>query len=165
LWLQLKCAYLVPAKAPLPEEAIFNRNKDAVERRCVARKAQHKECQITKCDQNDNRIKRRKAGERGISFDEDPSPEPSSSGDVAKTLVDWNDMSGSSSLSPPHGTEMSSLRLPQATARGKNVGSSSRQAARPAREDQRTVRPRMAPSGTDTPESQRTTPRQAEDHV
>jgi hypothetical protein len=25
LW-QLKCAHLVPAKAPLPEEAIFNQN-------------------------------------------------------------------------------------------------------------------------------------------
>jgi uncharacterized low-complexity protein len=86
--LQLKCAYLVPAKAPLPEEAIFNRNKDAVERRCASRKAQHKECQITKCDRNDNRIKRRKAGERGISSDEDPSPEPSSSGDVANAAVD-----------------------------------------------------------------------------
>jgi hypothetical protein len=32
LLLQLKCAYLVPAKAPLPEEAIFNRNKAAMER-------------------------------------------------------------------------------------------------------------------------------------
>jgi hypothetical protein len=37
--LQLKCAYLVPAKVPLPEEAIFNRNKAAVERRCAAHKA------------------------------------------------------------------------------------------------------------------------------
>jgi hypothetical protein len=27
LLLQLKCAHLVPAKAPLPEEAIFNQNQ------------------------------------------------------------------------------------------------------------------------------------------
>jgi hypothetical protein len=46
----LKCADLVPAKAPLPEEAIFNRNKAAVEKRCAARKAQHKKCQIAKRD-------------------------------------------------------------------------------------------------------------------
>jgi hypothetical protein len=52
----LRCAHLVPAKAPLPEEAIFNRNKAAAERRCAVHKAQHKER-----DQNDNRIKRQKA--------------------------------------------------------------------------------------------------------
>jgi hypothetical protein len=62
--LQLKCAHLVSAKALLPEEAIFNRNKAAVEIRRAARKAWHKECQITKRD--------RKAGERDISSDEDP---------------------------------------------------------------------------------------------
>jgi hypothetical protein len=44
LSLQLKCAYLVPAKAPLQEEAIFNQNNAAAERRRAARKAQHKEC-------------------------------------------------------------------------------------------------------------------------
>jgi hypothetical protein len=33
---------------------------------CI-RKAQHKEREIAKCDRNDNRIKRRKAGERDIS--------------------------------------------------------------------------------------------------
>jgi hypothetical protein len=86
--LQLKCAHLVPAKAPLPEEAIFNRNKAAAERRRAACKAQHKERQITKRDRNDNRIKRRKAGERGVSSDEDPSPESSWSGDVASATVD-----------------------------------------------------------------------------
>jgi hypothetical protein len=42
LLLQLKCAHLVPAKAPLPEEAIFNRNKAAAEKQRAARKAQHK---------------------------------------------------------------------------------------------------------------------------
>jgi hypothetical protein len=59
--LQLRCAHLVPAKAPLPEEAIFNRNKAAAERRCAVHKAQHKEREIAKRDQNDNRIKRQKA--------------------------------------------------------------------------------------------------------
>jgi hypothetical protein len=39
---KLKCAHLVPAKAPLPEEAIFNQNQAAAERRRAARKAQHK---------------------------------------------------------------------------------------------------------------------------
>jgi hypothetical protein len=47
----------VLAKAPLPEEAIFNRNKAAMERRRAARKVQHKEREITKRDRNDNRIK------------------------------------------------------------------------------------------------------------
>jgi hypothetical protein len=38
----LKCAHLVPAKAPLSEEAIFNRNKAATEKRRATRKVQHK---------------------------------------------------------------------------------------------------------------------------
>jgi hypothetical protein len=36
------CAHLVPAKAPLPEKAIFNQNKAAAEKRRVVCKAQHK---------------------------------------------------------------------------------------------------------------------------
>jgi hypothetical protein len=108
----LKCAYLIPTKAPLPEEAIFNRNKAASEKRRAARKAQHKKCQIAKHDRNDNRIKRQKVGELGISSNEDPSLEPSWSGDVASTAVDRSDMSRSSSSSPPHGTEVSSSRQP-----------------------------------------------------
>jgi hypothetical protein len=56
--LQLKCAYLVLAKEPLSEEAIFNRNKAVAKRRRAARKEKHKKLQITKRDQNDNRIKR-----------------------------------------------------------------------------------------------------------
>jgi hypothetical protein len=86
--LQLKCAYLVPAKSPLPKEAIFNRNKAAVERWHATLKAQHKKRQITKRDRNDDRIKTRKAGERGVSSDEDPLPESSWSGDVASAAVD-----------------------------------------------------------------------------
>jgi hypothetical protein len=70
-------------------------------------------------------------------------------------------MSGSSSSSPPCGVEVSSLRQPQAAVRDKTMDSSSRQAARPAREDQWTVRPRVAPSGTGASESQRSAPRQA----
>jgi hypothetical protein len=73
---QLKCAHLVPAKAPLPEEAIFNQNQVATEKRHAARKAQHKKRQIANRDRNDDRNKRRKAGEQGVSSDEDPSPEP-----------------------------------------------------------------------------------------
>jgi hypothetical protein len=125
LSLQMKCTHLVPAKAPLLEEAIFNQNKTTAERQCAARKAQHKECQIAKRDQNDNRIKRRKAGERGVSSVEDPSLEPSWSGDVRRAAVDWSDMSGSSSSSPPCATEVSSSRQPQTATRDKNVGSSS----------------------------------------
>jgi type IV secretory pathway VirB9-like protein len=75
LSLQLKCAYLVPAKAPLPEEAIFNRNKAATERRHAAHKVQHKEHQIAKRNRNNDPIKRWKAGERCVSSNEDPSPE------------------------------------------------------------------------------------------
>jgi hypothetical protein len=125
LLLRLRCAHLVPVKAPLPQEAIFNWNKAAVERRRAARKAQHKERKITKRDQNDNRIKRWKAGERGVSCNKDPSPEPSWSSDVTNTAVDWSDMSGSSSSSPPHATEVSSSLRPQVAARNKNAGSSS----------------------------------------
>jgi hypothetical protein len=84
---------------PLPEEAIFNRNKAATKKRSTARKAQHKKRQIAKRDRNDNRIKRHKAGELGVSSDEDPSSKPSWSGDVASATVDWSDMSGSSSSS------------------------------------------------------------------
>jgi hypothetical protein len=86
--LQLRCAHLIPAKVPLPEEAIFNRNKAAAERRCAARKAQHKEREIAKRDWNDNHIKRRKARERNVSSNEDPSPEPSWSSGVASAVVD-----------------------------------------------------------------------------
>jgi hypothetical protein len=90
----LKCAHLVPAKAPLPEEAIFNQNQAAAERRHAVRKAQHKKRQIAKRDRNDDRNKRRKAGEQGVSSDKDPLPEPSWSGDVASAAVDWSNMSG-----------------------------------------------------------------------
>jgi hypothetical protein len=58
-----------------------------VERRHAAHKAQHKKCQIAKRGRNDNRIKRRKAAEFGVSSDEDLSPEPSWSGDVASAAV------------------------------------------------------------------------------
>jgi hypothetical protein len=78
------------------------------------------------------------------------------------TAVDWSDMSGSSSSSPPCATEVSSSQWPQTAMRDNNVGLSSRQAARPAREDQRTVRPRVAPSRTGASESQRAAPRQTD---
>jgi hypothetical protein len=88
LLLQLKCTHLVPAKAPLPKEVIFNQNQAAVVKRRAACKAQHKKCQIAKRDLNDDRNKRRKAGEQGVSSDEDPSFKPSWSGDVASAAVD-----------------------------------------------------------------------------
>jgi hypothetical protein len=69
-------------------------------------------------------------------------------------------MSGSSSTSPPRDTEVSSSQQPQASARDKTVCSSSRQAACPARGDQRTVRPCVVPSGTGASEPQRSAPRQ-----
>jgi hypothetical protein len=104
------CADLVPAKAPLTEEVIFNRNKAVAEKHRAARKAQHKKRQITKHDRNDNRIKRRKAGELGVSSHEVSSPVPSWSGDVASAAVDWSDKSRSSSSSPPHDTQVSLSR-------------------------------------------------------
>jgi hypothetical protein len=133
LLLLLKCTHLIPAKVPLPEEAIFNQNKATAERRCAACKAQHKEREIAKRDRNDNNIKRRKAGERGVSSNEDPSAEPSWRSNVASAAVDWSDMSWSSSSSPPRATKVSPSRRLQAAACDKNVGSSSRPAARPAR--------------------------------
>jgi hypothetical protein len=84
----LKCGHLVPTKAPLPEEAIFNLKQAATERRRVACKVQHKKRQIAKRDRNDNRIKRQKVGKLDVSSNEDPSPEPSWSGDVASAAVD-----------------------------------------------------------------------------
>jgi hypothetical protein len=109
---------------PLTEEAIFNRNKAVAERRRAACKVQHKEREIAKRDRNDNCIKRRKAGECGVSSNEDLLPELSWSGDVASVVVDWSDMSGSSLSSPPRATKVSSSRRPQTAARDKNVGSS-----------------------------------------
>jgi hypothetical protein len=132
LFSQLKCAHHVPAKAPLPEEAILNHNKAVVERRRVACKAQHKERVIAKRDQNDNCIKRRKAGKHDVSSNEDPSPEPMSSGDEPSVAVDWSDMSGSSTPSPPRAVEVTSSRRPVPVAQEKNVGSSSRSVVRPA---------------------------------
>jgi hypothetical protein len=77
-----------PGQGALPEEVIFNQKQAAAEKRRAARKAQHKKRQITKRDRNDNRTKRWKAGELGVSSDEDPSPEPSWSGDVTSAAVD-----------------------------------------------------------------------------
>jgi hypothetical protein len=59
-----------------------------VEKMRVARKARHKKRQIAKRDHNDDRNKRQKAGEQGVSSVEDPSLEPSCSGDVASATVD-----------------------------------------------------------------------------
>jgi hypothetical protein len=70
-------------------------------------------------------------------------------------------MSGSSSSSPPHATEVSSSRRPQTAARDKNVGTSSQQAARSTREYQRTVCTRAEPSRTGATGSQSAAPRQA----
>jgi hypothetical protein len=102
--------HLVLAKAPLLEEEIFNWNKAGAERRRDARKAQHKEKEITKHNWNNNCIKRRKAGKHGVSSDEDPSPEPAWSGDEPSAAVDWSDMSGSSTPSPPRAVEVTSSR-------------------------------------------------------
>jgi hypothetical protein len=124
LSLLLKCTHLIPAKVPLPEEAIFNQKKAAAEERWTARKAQHKKREVTKCDHNDNRTKRQKAGGSGVSSDEDPSPEPSWSGDVASVAIDWSNMSESSSSSLTRGVEVSSSHRPEAARRDKTVGSS-----------------------------------------
>jgi hypothetical protein len=155
----LKCAHLVPAKAPLPEEAIFNQNQAAADKRRAACKAQHKKRQIAKCDRNDDRNKRQKAGEQGVSSYENSSPEPSWSGDVASAAVDWSNMSGSSSSSPPRGAEVSSSRRPREAGHNKTVGSSSRPTAPPARVGLRSTRSRTVPSGTGAPEPQRSAPR------
>jgi hypothetical protein len=124
--------------------------------------AQHTKHQIAKRDRKDNRTKRRKVGEAGVSSDEDPSPEPSWGGDVASTAIDWSDMFGSSSSSPPRGVEVSSSHRPQAARRDKTVGSSSRPAVPSVREDQRMTRSRATPGGTDAPEPRRPAPRQAD---
>jgi hypothetical protein len=129
-----------------------------VERRRAACKAQHKKRQIAKRDRNDDRNKRRKAGEQGVSSDEDPSPEPSWNGDVASAAVDWSNMSGSSSSSPLRGAEVSSSRWPREAGCDKVVGSSSRLAAPPVRVGLRSTHSRTAPSGTGTPEPPRSVP-------
>jgi hypothetical protein len=157
---QLKCAHLVPAKAPLPEEVIFNQNQAAAEKRRAVRKAQHKKRQIAKRDRNNDRNKRQKAGETDVYSDEDPSPKASWSGDVASATIDWSNMSGSSSLSPTRGTEVSSSRRPREAGHDKTVGSSSRLAAPHAHVGLRSIRSRTAPSGTGTPEPHRSAPHQ-----
>jgi hypothetical protein len=101
-------------------------------------------------------------GEQGVSSDEDSSPELSWSGDVASAAVNWSNMSGSSSSSPPHGAEVSSSRRPREAGRDKTVGSSSRLTAPPTRVGQQLVRSPAAPSGTGTPGPQRPAPCQAD---
>jgi hypothetical protein len=160
LLLQLKYAHLFPAKAPLPEEAIFNQNQAVVKRRRAARRAQHKKRQITKHNRNDDLNKRRKAGEQGVSSDEDLSLEPLWSGDVTSIAVDWSNMSGSSSSSPLRGAEVSSSCWPWEAGRDKVVGSSSSLAAPPVRVGLRSTRSRTAPSRTGTPEPPRSAPHQ-----
>jgi hypothetical protein len=132
----------VPVKAPLSEEAIFKRNQVAAEKRRAASKAQHKEQEIAKRDRNNDIIKRHKAGESDISSDEDPSPTPTWSRDEPCTAVDWSDMLGSSTSSPPRAVEVTSLRWPEPAAREGGTSSSSRSGARPVREDQRVTRSR-----------------------
>jgi hypothetical protein len=124
-----------------------------MKKRRAACKAQHKKRQITKHNRNDNHTKRRKAEELGVSSNEDPSLEPSWSGDVASAAVDWSNISRSSSSSPPRNAEVSSSRQPREARRDKAVGSSTRLVASPARVDQRSIRSRVAPSGTGAPES------------
>jgi hypothetical protein len=124
------------------------------------RNAQHKKRQIAKRDRNNDRNKRQKAGETGVSSDEDPSLEPSWSGDVASAAIDWSNMSGSFSSLPPCGAEVSSSRWPQEAGNDKTVGSSSCPAALPTRVGLRSTRSRTAPSRTGTPEPQRSVPRQ-----
>lgn len=104
---------------------IFNRNKVPAEKRRGERKAQHKEKEIAKHDQNDNRIKRRKAGEAIVSSNEDPSPPPAWSGDEPSVDVDWRGMSRSPLSSPRQSVEVSSTRWSEPIAREKGVGSSS----------------------------------------
>jgi hypothetical protein len=117
------------------------------------------EKEIVKRDRNDNRIKQRKAGERDISSNEDPSSELTWSGDEPSAAVDWSDMSGSSTPSPPHAVEVTSSRWPEPVACEKNVGLSSRLAARPVRGEQQVGHPRTAPGGSGTPEARRDPPR------
>jgi hypothetical protein len=88
-----------------------------------------------KRDRNDNRIKRRKAGERDVSSDEDLSPAPAWSGDEPSTTVDWCNMSGSFTPSPPRVVEVTSSRWPEPAAHEKGADSSSRSGAYPVRED------------------------------
>jgi hypothetical protein len=91
----------------------------------------------------------------GVSSDEDPLPETSWSSDVASAAIDWSNMSASSSLSPPRGAEVSSLRRPREAGHDKTVGSSSRPAAPPTRVGLRSTRSRTTPNRTGTPELHR----------
>jgi hypothetical protein len=123
----LKCAYLIPTKAPLPEEVIFNQNKATVLRRHATKNARS-----PSAIKMQNRIKRRKAGERGVSSDEDPSPEPSWSGDVPSVEVDWSNMSGSSSSSPPRATPFGRRLGASPSDRGRDVMTSTAPEPSPA---------------------------------
>jgi hypothetical protein len=124
--------------------------------------ALHKDQEIAKRDWNDDRIKRRKAGERGVSSNEDPSPETAWRGDEPNVAVDWSDMSGSSTQSPPRAVEVTSSWQPEPATHEKSVGSSSRSVARPVREDQRATHSRMAPCGSGASEVRRDPPRRVD---
>jgi hypothetical protein len=106
---QLKSSHLVPAKAPLPEEAIFKRNQATADRRRAKRKEWHKEKEIAKRDRNDNRIQRRKAGEHHVSSNEDPSLSQPWSGDEPSAEVDSSGISGSPLPSPRRATKVSKV--------------------------------------------------------
>jgi hypothetical protein len=80
----------------------------------------------------------------------------------ANVAVDWSNMSGSASSSPPRGAEVSSSRRLREARRDKTVGSSSRPAAPPARVDQWSACSRAAPSRTGASEPQRPVPRHAD---
>jgi hypothetical protein len=76
--------------------------------------------------------------------------------------VDWSDISGSSTPSPPRAVEVTSSQWPVPMAHEKNVGWSSRSAAHPVREDQRATHSRTAPGGSGAPEVRRELPRRVD---
>jgi hypothetical protein len=145
----------VPAKAPLPEEAIFKLNQAAAEKWRAAHKAEHKAQDIAKHDRNDDRIKCCRVGERDVSFDEDPSPAPAWGGDEPSVAVDWSDISGSSTPSPPRAVEVTSSQRPEPAVCEGGTGSSSRSGARPVREDQWATHSPTTPGGLGASEVQR----------
>jgi hypothetical protein len=76
LFFQQKSVDPIPVKHPIPQDAIRNRSKAAVERRRADHKAKHKKEEIAKRERNDQCAKSRRLKDTAVSSDEDPSPPP-----------------------------------------------------------------------------------------
>jgi hypothetical protein len=84
----LRSSGIIPAKPPLPQNAVRNHSKHATERRRPERKAKRKREEIAKSERNNHCAKLRQLKEIVVSSDEDPSPSLLCTGDKESANVD-----------------------------------------------------------------------------